>query len=307
MRIFMSGATGVIGRRLVPALVAAGHQVTGIGRTPEKRALLERLGARGVAVDLFEPAAIRRALAGQETVINLATHIPRTAIRLMLPGAWRENDRIRRIASGLLADAAIAEGAERFIQESFAPIYEDQGEKWITEESPVRPVRYNRTILDAEAAAARFARNGGTGIVLRFAGFYGPDSPHFAEIVHSVRGGRLPFPGETDAFLSFVSHDDAAAAAQAALTLPAGVYNVVDDEPISRRDVGAILADLLGAPPPRPLPRWAGRLAGSLGELLSRSVRISNRKLRGMSDWRPRYPTVREGWSATLPALKQAA
>jgi len=114
MRIFVTGATGVIGRRVVPALAAGGHQVTAVGRTPEKRAALERAGATAVSVDLFNPEALHGALAGQQVVINLATHIP-PASKLFMPGAWDETARLRQFASANLVAAALAAGAERFI------------------------------------------------------------------------------------------------------------------------------------------------------------------------------------------------
>src|SRR5919199_2729786 len=98
MRIFLTGATGVIGKRVVPQLIAVGHEVTAVGRTPEKRASLTRQGANAVEVDLFDRAALRSVIAGHEAVINLATSIPPSS-RTLLPGAWRENDRIRRVAS----------------------------------------------------------------------------------------------------------------------------------------------------------------------------------------------------------------
>jgi 2-alkyl-3-oxoalkanoate reductase len=307
MRIFLTGASGVIGRRLTPQLVAAGHQVAAARRSAERSAMLERLGARPIVVDLFDADSIARAMPGHHTVINLATHIPHTVARTLLPGAWRENDRIRRISSGLLVDAALANGVGQFIQESFAPGYAAQGDAWITEESPMQPVRYNRTVLDAERAAGRFARGGGAGIVLRFAGFYGPDSTHLGDMLKSVRRGMLPLPGDPEAFCSWVSHDDVATAVAAALGLPSGAYNVVDDEPVTRRVLGETLASLLGVKPPRPLPKWVSRLMGSLGELLSRSQRISNRKLRESSAWRPRHPSIREGFRAMLEERRKVA
>ena len=176
MRIFITGASGVIGRRLVPQLVAGGHQVSAAARSPAKHNDLERLGARPVPVDLFDGASIAQSMAGHDTAINLATHIPHSIAKTLLPGAWRENDRLRRITSSLLVNAAIAKGVARVIQESFAPVYAGQGEVWITEEFPLQPVRYNRTVIDAEQSAERFSRSGGAGIVVRFADFYGPDS-----------------------------------------------------------------------------------------------------------------------------------
>src|SRR5262249_16133945 len=162
-------------------LVSAGHQVTAIGRTPEKCAALERMGATAVEVDLFSPNELRPAVAGHDVVINLATSIPPTS-RIVLPAAWHANDRIRTIGSGNLFDAGLAGGVIRFIQESFAPIYPDSGDAWIDESTPLQPVSYNRSVLDAEASAERFTQSGRTGVVLRFAAFYGSD-PQTQDIV----------------------------------------------------------------------------------------------------------------------------
>ncbi|OLC73458.1 MAG: hypothetical protein AUH78_13575 [Gemmatimonadetes bacterium 13_1_40CM_4_69_8] len=302
-RVFLAGATGVIGRRVVPLLVAAGHRVTAVGRAPDKRAALERAGAAAIELDLFDLAAVGRAVAGHDVVINLATHIPPSA-RAFVPGAWRENNRMRRLASHNLATAVLSSGAGRFIQESFAPIYGDAGDRWIDEDAPVRVARYNRAVLDAEAAAARVTRDGGTGVVLRFAYFYGADSDFTQDAIRYVRRGRAPVLGSPNGFISSIAHDDAAAAVTAALAVPAGTYNVSDDRPVRRREFADALADALGVPPPKFFPRWLAVLAGSLGETLARSQRIANRKLRAASGWAPRYPSVLEGWSAVLAALR---
>jgi nucleoside-diphosphate-sugar epimerase len=295
--IFVAGATGVVGRRMIPILLAEGHRVTAVGRTPDKRAALRRAGAVAVAVDLFDLAAVQRVVEGHDVVINLATHIPPSS-RVFVPGAWRETGRVRRLASANLATALLAAGGGRLIQESFAPIYEDAGNHWIHEDAPVRVARYNRSVLDAEAAADRVTREGGAGVVLRFAYFYGPDSDFTREAIRSVRRGRAPVFGSPAAYLSSISHDDAAAAVAAALALPGGRYNVVDDRPLERREFVDSLAAVLGVAPPKFFPGWVAALAGSLGELLSRSQRISNAKLRSMGRWAPRFPSAVEGWKA---------
>lgn len=300
MKIFVTGATGVVGRRTVPLLVRAGHEVTAVARTAEKAAGVERAGARPARVDLFDADGIRRAVAGHEAVINLATHIPRSTTRMLLPWAWNENDRIRREASAILVDAALAAGVTRFVQESFAPMYPDCGDEWIDEDVPPQPARYNRSTLDAERSAARFSHAGGTGVVLRYAAFYGPDASHVPDLIRFTRRGMSALPGRPGAYVSNVSHDDAATAAVAALGVPAGIYNVVDDEPLRRAEFLAVVAAGEGVPAPRPAPAWMPKVLGSLGELLSRSVRMSNRKLREASGWAPRYPSVREGWPALL-------
>ncbi|HEX6536972.1 MAG TPA: NAD(P)-dependent oxidoreductase [Gemmatimonadaceae bacterium] len=296
MRIFVTGATGVIGRRVVPMLVEAGHEVTAVGRTSEKRAAIERAGARAVALDLFDRDAVHRAVAGHDTVVNLATHMPASIYRMMLPGAWRENDRIRRDASSILVDAAIAGGATRFIQESFGLLYPDSGDRWVDERTPIRPARYNRTVVDAERNAGRFTGSGRAGVVLRFAGFYGADAPTFIDTVKVLRKGWSPLPGRPEGYFSSISHDDAATAVIAALDVPAGIYGVVDDEPLTRREWVESLAHALGVKPPSFAPAWTAHLMGSIGELMSRSERISNRKLREASGWTPKYPSVREAW-----------
>lgn len=297
MKVFVTGATGVIGNRVVPQLVRRGHAVTANVRSPDSAKRLAAVGATPVRVDLFDAAAVARAVDGHDVVINLATHIPHPTWRIFVPGAWRENDRIRREGARHLADAAARAGARRFIQESFAPVYPDRGDAWIDERTPIAPVRYNRTVADAERSAASVTERGGIGIALRFGAFYGPDSPQVAEMARMVRAGWSPMPGSPDAWWSSVSHDDAAAAVVAALEAPPGIYNVVDDQPMRRRELFGALADLLGAPPPRFAPSWTAHLMGSLGAMFSRSLRISNAKLRGATDWRPRYPSIADGWA----------
>ena len=268
----------MIGRRVLPLLISAGHRVTAIGRTPDKRSALERQGAATVAVDLFDAPAVRDAVAGHDVVINLATHVPHSTMGMLLPGAWAENDRIRRYASAILSACA-----NRLIQESFA-CYADGGDRWLDEQAPIGTVRYNRTVLDAE-------RSGANGVVLRFAGFYGDDSPLTLEMARIARKNWSPLPGKPDAFFSSVSHDDAASAVVAALGIPNGIYNVCDDDPLRRRD----LVMALGAKQPRFAPAWTAKLMGSMGDLMSRSVRMTNAKLKAASGWRPKYPSAREG------------
>lgn len=299
MRIFVTGATGVIGRRVVPMLVAAGHHVTAMVHSPAKSAALAKSGASPVQADLFDPVSLRKAMAGHHAAINLATHLP-TGFGMFLPGAWSENDRIRRDGAANLVNAALAEGVSRLIQESFAPVYPDRGSEWIDEATPIAPVRYNRTVADAEASAARFTSRGGIGTILRFGGLYGPDAWQTRDMIRYARRGWAPMPGSADAYISSVSHDDAASAVVAALGAQAGAYNVMDDEPMTHRGYVDALAEALGVASPRLPPPWLTFLFGSVGEMLARSLRISNRKLRAECGWAPQYRSVREGWRAVL-------
>jgi nucleoside-diphosphate-sugar epimerase len=293
-RILLTGATGVIGRRVLPLLVSAGHAVSAVSRTPEQAELLRAVGATPVSMNLFDPASVRAAVSGHGAVVNLATHMPPSMARMLFRRSWRENDRIRREGSANLAGAAAAAGVGRFIQESFAPIHAEAGDRWIDEQWPVRPSAYNRTVLDAEASVERFARSGGTGVALRFAWFYGPDAI-LRTMLEGVRKGWGPLPGAPEAYWPSVSHEDAASAVVAALGVPGGIYEVCDDEPLTRKEFGEVCARTLGAPAPRPLPRWLTALGGGTVELMSRSLRLSNAKLRASSGWSPRWRSVREG------------
>jgi nucleoside-diphosphate-sugar epimerase len=186
------------------------------------------------------------------------------------------------------------------VQESFAPIYANGGDSWLDESSVVHPVRYNRSVLDAEANAERMTLAGRVGVVLRFGMFYGVDDPPTELLIGGVRHGIFPLIGAPDAYVSFIEHGDAASAVIAALSVPAGIYDAVDDEPLRRRDLAEAIAKTLGKRPPRFLPERLARVTGSIGETSARSLRISNRKLRQMSDFSPRYRNAADGMAAII-------
>jgi nucleoside-diphosphate-sugar epimerase len=305
-RIFVTGATGVIGRRAVPLLLAHGHHVTAVGRNPAKLAPLADLGASTATLDLFDEVAVRRAVERHDVVINLATHMPSSTMKMMFKRSWKENDRVRREGSALLVDAALAAGARRFIQESFAPIYEDAGELWVDEKWPTRPVSYNRTVIDAENSAARFASKGGTAVVLRFAWFYGPDNI-LHDMLDGVRRGWSPVPGDAESYWSSVAHEDAATAVVAALNAPSDTYNVCDDEPLTRREFANALGAAIGARSPKLIPNWVGVLGGSTMELLGRSIRMSNATLKWATGWSPLWTNARDGIADAARKVLRAA
>ena len=298
----MAGATGVVGRRLVPLLVSAGSEVTAVSRSPEKSAQLKKQGATPVTVDLFDPAAVEEAVAGHNTVINIATKIP-SGMKFMMPGAFDENIRIRREASQNLAAAAIAARAQRFIQESFSPVYPDRGDEWIDESVPIEPATYVESVRDAESAAGEFTKSGGAGVVLRFSMFYGPDSSLTLDIVNFVKKGFAPVFGGGDGYMSSLWTDDAAEAVFAALKVPAGVYNITDDVPMRRREAFDLLAHELGVKPPRIPPTWVTTMMGSLGDTLGRSHRLSNARFRQASGWAPKVPSLKEGWKQLVSEI----
>lgn len=305
MRVFMTGATGEIGRRAVPLMIAAGHRVTAVSRSAHNRDLLRQLGATPVEADLFNVASVRRTLTGHDAVVNLATHVPSSSTKMLMRRAWRENDRIRKEASLAIATAARAEGLTRMVQESFALIYPDHGDAWIDESMAISPVGYTESIRDAERSANDFTEHGGTGVILRFAALYGPDST-LIEMIRFLRKGWSPLPGDPRAYFSSLAQDDAAGAVVAALGAPPGTYNVSDDQPLRRAEWADSLAGALGLPRPKPIPSWMVRLGGPTMRLLSRSERISNQRFRAAARWAPKYASVRDAWSAVVGSLHSA-
>ncbi len=306
MKVFVAGATGVLGRSAVQDLVATGHQVRGTARGDDKAAVLSSLGAEPVSVDLFDPAALKAAVAGSEAVLCLATKIPPLS-KMRWQGAWRENDRLRTHASRNLVDAAIAAGASVCVQESITFIYADGAAAWLTEDSPISPVWSNlNSTLDAERENARFSQAGGRGVALRFAAFYAPYAPSTIDTVALARRRLFPLFGGGRSYFSCIHVNDAAAAVAAALTAPAGVYNIADDEPLLMRDHVTALTVAFGFRPARRLPAWLARFAlGGPAAYLLRSQRVSNARFCQATGWTLRFPSAREGWQAIAAELRR--
>lgn len=296
MKVFVTGGTGVVGTRAVPALVAAGHDVTAVARGEEKAALVRSMGATPVAVDLFDPEAVKAAVVGHDAVAHLATNIP-PMTKAARASAWATNERLRTEASNHLVDAALAAGAGHYVQESICFPYLDQGDDWIDEDSPIRHDLVFAGAGHAEAATARFGASGGHGVVLRFAQFHGPGSSH-VELFNKIARLRInPFIGPRGAYSSFVHADDAGAAVAAALAAPSGTYNVADDEPVTRDEAGQALADALSIKRLRAVPGPVVAVMPSSAKALTRSLRISNRRFKEASGWAPVHPSIRGSWA----------
>src|SRR5262245_47609505 len=302
MNVFVTGGTGAIGGHAVPALVAAGHRVTAVARSPEKATALAERGAEPVEVSIFDRVALARVMEGHDAVVNLATAIPPMS-RFMRRSAWRDNDRIRIDGSAAIVDAALDVGVGRVVQESVCMLYPDRGAEWIDESVPVD--RYPMALgnLAAEASANRFSEAGGTGIVLRLGWFYGPGATHSEQLLGLARRHLCIQMGRADGYVSSIHMADGGAAVAAALQAPAGTFNVVDDEPLTKRDYADALADAARARPWLRAPGRAALLLGDRSTSLTRSLRVSNGKLRGETGWSPAYPSAREGWMATAAAL----
>lgn len=158
MKVFVAGATGVLGRSAVSALVRAGHSVTGVARTPAKEALLRRLDVTPVSTDLFDSRALMSAVDGSEVVCNFATRIPVSFVGYLRGRGWRANNRLHREVSRKLADAAMSTGIGRFLQHSIAFQYADSADRWIDEDGDLQPPPHGLAVLEAERQARRFTR-----------------------------------------------------------------------------------------------------------------------------------------------------
>ena len=283
--IVITGSTGVIGRRAVRELLAAGDRVTGMARSTLGRERLESLGARAVEADVFDEASLRRAFDGADTVINLLTHIP-SIDRMADPSAWDENDRLRTEASAAIARAAQAARVRRLVQESIAFVYADGGDAWLDEDAPVAGGGVTTTALTAERNA-RELFDGDT-VVLRFGLFIGPDSGSSRAALEAARAGTSIAVGPPRAYRPTLWLDDAAAAIAAALHAPAGTYNVADTEPPTNAEIDAALATAVGVEALRARAPQDGPLA--------RSQRVSSRRLREASGWAPGMRAGTEFW-----------
>ena len=283
--IIITGPTGVIGRRGVREVLAAGHRVRGVTRSEHGRERLESLGAGAVEADVFDEASLRLAFDGADAVVNLLTHVPGPD-RMADPSAWAENDRIRTEASAAIARAAQAAGVQRLVQESIAFVYADGGDGWLEEDALVAGGGVATSALTAERNV-RELFDGDT-VVLRFGLFIGPDSRSTLAALEAARGGVSIAPGPPGAYRPTLWLDDAGAAIAAALRVPAGTYNVADTDPATNAEIDAALAAAVGVQGLRPRAPQAGPLG--------RSQRVSSRRLREASGWTPRIRAGTESW-----------
>lgn len=300
MRIFFTGATGAIGSEAVPRLVEAGHEVNGVVRSEADNGRLIDVGARPVVVDLFDPDAVSDAVAGADAVLHFATAIP-PQDRITKRDSWDTNDRLRAGATPHLVDAALDHGVAVFVQESITFIYADGADTWLDESAPI-DLAWDvlDSALVAEREVQRFTQGGGEGITMRMSSLYGPGRASGGYLA-GVHARKVPIVGSGEQFISHLHTHDAGTAIASALTAPAGVYNVSDDEPLHAREDLEIVAALIGSKMPRRVPVWLARLvAGPASQLLAISQRVSNQHFKATTGWAPRYPSARDGWPAVV-------
>jgi nucleoside-diphosphate-sugar epimerase len=305
MRVFVAGGSGVLGRRLVPQLVARGHEVTATTTSAAKLGLLERLGAEGVVMDGLDAASVGAAVAAArpDVIVNQMTAL--SAAHAGKPNLRRADrffaltNRLRTEGVDHLLAAAEATGVADVVVQGHASMNGVRTGGWVkSEEDPLEVVEGTTAINHLEEAVVAA---GGT--VLRYGGFYGPGAND--DQVALVRKGLLPLVGDGTGYFSWVHLDDAASATVLAVEQEAkGVFNIVDDDPAPVSEWLPYLARCAGARPPRRVPAWLARLlAGKMAvEMMTEGRAFSNAKAKRELVWQLRYPSWRQGFMAELAA-----
>ena len=309
MKVFVAGASGVIGGPLVRQLVDAGHEVTGATSKPENTARLEMAGATPIVCDALDPEAVHTAVrkAAPEVVISQLTRLPREYNPRKID--YGPTNRARAEGGHNLIEAARAAGVRRFITQSIAFIYAPEGEMIKDEEArpwadAPDPFRSGAgSVLEHEREATHTP--GLEGVVLRYGQFYGPGTYYASDgsIAEQVRRRRFPVVGRGEGMFSFIHIDDAALATVASLERGApGIYNIVDDEPAPLREWLPLYAEALGARRPRRVPTFLARLvAGPFAAISATQLRgASNAKAKRELGWEPLYASWRQGFREAL-------
>ncbi|HEX3518374.1 MAG TPA: NAD(P)-dependent oxidoreductase [Solirubrobacteraceae bacterium] len=309
MRVFVAGASGVIGRRLLPQLIAAGHEVTGMTRSPAKVEELRAAGAQPVIADALDAPAVRAVVsaARPDAVIHQLTALPRRINPRTIVKDFETNDRLRSEGTRILVDAAQEAGVTRILAQSIAFAYAPRPSSALhVEQDPLyvdSPKQFRRSARALAALEQAVEKVGG--VTLRYGYFYGPGSSFSADgtVSEDLERRRMPIVGSGAGVWSFVHVDDAAAATVAALiTGGPGAYNIVDDDPAPVSEWLPALAEALGAPRPLRVPAWLARpIAGSYGmQLMTSAQGASNALAKQDLGWAPAYPSWREGFRSAL-------
>jgi 2-alkyl-3-oxoalkanoate reductase len=305
MRVFVTGATGALGRHLVPGLVAAGHEVTATTRSPGKVAELREAGAEVVVVDGLDREAVIAAVlaAGPEVIVHQMTALADMRSLRKPDQVFAATNELRTRGTDNLLAAATRAGTRRVVAQGHNFVYEPSGGPVKTEEDPLasRPpvASWSQSLAALKHVETTVAHTAPEGVVLRYGTFYGPGASD--PLVHAVRKRQVPVIGGGTGIWSFIEISDAAAATLAAIEGgEPGAYNVVDSDPAPVAEWLPYLAEVAGAKPPLRMPAWLGRLLA--GEYVVAQMTIargaSNEKARKELGWDPRYPSWREGFRA---------
>lgn len=306
MRVFVAGATGAIGRQLVPQLVEAGHDVTATTRSGAKVDHLWNLGAHPVVVDGLDAAAVGEAVAHAEpdAIIHQMTSLAGGQDLRRFDKTFATTNQLRTAGTDNLLAAARAAGVRRFVAQSFTGWPNERtGGPVKTEEDPLDPnppKNQRQTLAAIEYVERAVTEAPLEGVVLRYGAFYGPGASE--EMVELIRKRKMPVIGDGAGIWSFIHIADAASAAVAALEHGRGIYNIVDDDPAPTSVVLPTLAEIVGAKPPMHVPVWLGRLAaGEVPVVWMTQMRgSSNAKAKRELGWAPKWSSWRDGFRLGL-------
>jgi 2-alkyl-3-oxoalkanoate reductase len=302
MRVFVAGASGAIGTRLVPQLIGAGHEVIATHKAEGNAERLRALGAGPLRLDLLDPDAVIREVVAQkpDAIVHEATALSNLTDLKNFDRSFHQTNLLRTRGTDALLAAAREAGVGRFVAQSYASArYARSGGMVKSEDDPLDPNPV--PAMRESVAAMRYLEeevSAAGGVALRYGTFYGADNDG---LVEPVRKRQFPIAGGGAGVWSFIHLDDAATATVLALEHngPA-IYNVVDDDPAAVREWLPVLAQALGAKPPRRVPRWLGRMfAGQAAVMMATESRgASNAKAKRELGWTPRYPSWRMGFAA---------
>jgi nucleoside-diphosphate-sugar epimerase len=307
MKVFIAGASGVLGRRLVRHFVARGHSAIGQVRSAKAESAVREAGGEPRHADLFDAESLARAADGCDTVVHAATAIP--VKQKTTPADWAMNDHIRRKGTRCLIEAAAKIGAKTYLQQSIAWVARPKNDSPFNEDSPVVPEPAIQSAIDAEVIAREAeSAEGFTVSILRAGFFYDCESGHTRMLAGALRKRQMPIIGGGEAAWAMIHTDDAASAYVIAAEKPrSGVWHIVDNELVEVRTFLQEFAARLGAPAPRRVPVWLAKwLAGEQAvEYFTRSTRTTNARFRRDFGWAPRYPTFREGLDEIVAAWRK--
>lgn len=306
MKIFIAGATGVLGRRLITQFRERGESVYCLSRSPKNEFTIRSLGAHSRDGDLFDAESLSRAADDAHVIVQAATSIPTAA--KPTPADWQMNDRIRREGTRALAECAGRVGAKTFMLQSITWVARPEDQGPFDEDSPVHPDSITQSAADMESIAREAGEKYGFHvIILRCGWFYSADAAHTRNIGKTLAARKLPIIGKRDATWRLIHADDAASAfVWSSEAERSGVWHIVDNEPVIAADYLRDFAKKIGAGEPRRVPVWIARLlAGPAAvDFMTASTKTSNERFCRDFGWSPRFPSYREGLDEVVNAWR---
>jgi nucleoside-diphosphate-sugar epimerase len=309
MRIFVTGATGLVGRALVPELLQNGHEVIGLARNDANRAMLHAMHVSAYPSQGHDVDGLTEALRDVHAIIHLATALPTSDSAT--EDEWAYSSRVTVGLLRNLLEASERTGVRVVVFPSFYGVYGDHGDEWVTEETPLSPDQASQAFAEAERILSEStAAHRSSGVVLRMGLVYASDGIHTRGLLYALKRGQAPITRSAQMFWPQLHVSDAAQAIRLAVEhAPVGeAFNICDDEPVRQAQLYRDLAEWIGGPPPP--SKATSELRSYLGSInltsLYSSVRMSNRKAKQVLGFAPHYPTYREGYRAVIHQLAEA-